>query len=455
MRRLTTLLTLIAGLALPMAAAAHVSEQALVLLLPTDLYITGGVVAVAASILLVALVPGGALERAWRAPRLIPVLPLGAQHAFSLVSTVLFATLVWIGWTGPRDPLSNSLVLMIWTGWWIILVGAVALIGNPWPALNPWSGLYRLLMGASPRALLALPQGVWPAVVLYLAFAWFAIVDPAPTDPARLAVVAGGYWLITMAATIVFGPAWLERGEVFGVLFAQLARVSPFGARHDGRMGLPGWDLGAAPTVSAGVFALVILGAGSFDGFKETFTWMGWMGINPLEFPGRTAVMGSSTGGLLAFTAGLTLAFAAVTTLGALMAGLNARAAFLALAPSILPIAWGYHTAHFWVAFLVDGQYLLAALGDPLARGWNLFGLGDTRVTTGFLNTPDSVRVIWLTQAGVVVAGHILAVLVAHRAALRLCTSPRAAVLLQVPLGAFMIAYTFFGLWLLATPRGM
>lgn len=455
MHRLSTLLTLIGSLALPTQAAAHVSEQALVLLLPTGHYIAGGVMAVAASILLVALVPGRALEAAWRARPVLPILPDGARQAISLCATAVFAALVWIGWNGPRDPLTNSLVLMIWTGWWIILVGAVAAIGNPWPALNPWSGLTRLLLGPSPRALLPLPQGCWPAVALYVAFAWFAIVDPAPTDPARLAVVAGAYWLFTLAATIVFGPAWLDRAEVFGVLFAQLARVSPFGARHDGHVGLPGWDLRAATGISAAVFALVVLGAGSFDGFKETFTWLGWTGVNPLEFPGRTAVMPASTAGLIAFTAGLTLFFAAITTLGARMAGVSARAAFLALAPSILPIAWGYHTAHFWISFLVDGQYLLAALGDPLARGWNLLGLGDTRVTTGFLNRTDSVRVIWLTQAGVVVAGHILAVLVAHRAALKLCATPRGAVLVQLPLGIFMIFYTFFGLWLLATPRGM
>jgi hypothetical protein len=111
--------------------------------------------------------------------------------------------------------------------------------------------------------------------------------------------------------------------------------------------------------------------------------------------------------------------------------------------------------SHFMITFLVDGQYLLAAIGDPLANGSNYMGLGQIRVTTGFLNTPDSVKQIWLTQAAIVVIGHILAVLVSHHAALTLFGTQRRAILSQLPIAAFMIGYTFFGLWLLATPRGV
>ncbi len=51
-----------------------------------------------------------------------------------------------------------------------------------------------------------------------------------------------------------------------------------------------------------------------------------------------------------------------------------------------------------------------------------------------------------------VIAGHVLAVLVAHDLAWRLQRDPKRAVLGQVPLTFLMIAYTMFGLWLLATP---
>ena len=70
-------------------------------------------------------------------------------------------------------------------------------------------------------------------------------------------------------------------------------------------------------------------------------------------------------------------------------------------------------------------------------------------------HTLATVRVIWLTQAGAVIIGHVLAILVAHALALRLHGDHRRAMLSQLPLALFMVAYTLFGLWLLASPRGV
>ncbi len=89
-----------------------------------------------------------------------------------------------------------------------------------------------------------------------------------------------------------------------------------------------------------------------------------------------------------------------------------------------------------------------------MGRGADLFGLAGGHVTTGFFNTQASVRVIWLTQAGAVVFGHVVAILMAHVLALRLFGTTRKATLSQLPLTLFMVSYTLFGLWLLASPRG-
>ena len=124
------------------------------------------------------------------------------------------------------------------------------------------------------------------------------------------------------------------------------------------------------------------------------------------------------------------------------------------LAVSILPIALGYHVAHYLPGFLVDAQYALAALSDPFARGDDWLGLQPFYVTTGFFNTQSGVRAIWLAQAGAVVLGHVLGILLAHRIALGHHATPKRAILAQLPLALFMIGYTFFGLWLLASPRG-
>jgi hypothetical protein len=205
------------------------------------------------------------------------------------------------------------------------------------------------------------------------------------------------------------------------------------------------------------VFILLMLGSGSFDGLNETFWWMGQLGINPLEFPGRSAVVTPNLVGMLSANLALLVVFTLSIHLGVRIAGTDmpTRTAFALFAPSILPIALGYHIAHYVTVLLVDGQYALAALTDPLNTGADVLGLGEYHVTTGFLYTPGPVRAIWLTQAGAVVAGHVLAILLAHALAVRAFGSNRRALLSQAPLAAFMVAYTFFGLWLLASPRGV
>ena len=104
---------------------------------------------------------------------------------------------------------------------------------------------------------------------------------------------------------------------------------------------------------------------------------------------------------------------------------------------------------------MVQIKYVLSTLSDPLAQGWNLFGLGSVKVTTGFLNVPETVKMIWLTQAFVVVFSHVLAVLMSHRVAMDLCRDNKSVALVQIGLTILMIAYTVFGLWLLASPRGV
>ena len=110
--------------------------------------------------------------------------------------------------------------------------------------------------------------------------------------------------------------------------------------------------------------------------------------------------------------------------------------------------------AHYLTAFLVNSQYALAAISDPLARGADLLGIQPFYVTTGFFNHIDTVRVIWLSQAGAVVIGHAWSVLLAHRMALDLFPDRWRAAVATLPLSLFMIGYTMLGLWLLATPRG-
>ena len=152
----------------------------------------------------------------------------------------------------------------------------------------------------------------------------------------------------------------------------------------------------------------------------------------------------------------LVIVFALALTLGRLMANPQQRqlgSDIQRFAPTLLPIALGYHIAHYLPSFMVDIQWFLVAVSDPMATGADWLGLGEFYVSTGFFNSKSSVKAIYLTQASAVVLGHIIAVLSAHAVALKTYETHRLAVLSQVPLAVFMLAYTYFGLWLLASPR--
>src|SRR5262249_6523894 len=202
------------------------------------------------------------------------------------------------------------------------------------------------------------------------------------------------------------------------------------------------------------LFVLVTLATVSFDGLSKTFWWLSLGGINPLEYPGRTAVMGRNSLGLLAMWIALVLAYGLVIALGRRLARDPARLGILlgAFVLSILPISIGYHFAHYLTSLLINGQYAALALSDPFERGWDLLGLGHAEASVSFMSDYRSVSVIWKLQAAVVVVVHILGVMTAHAIAVGRYASSRAVTASQLPLAAFMISYTLFGLWLLAAP---
>jgi len=374
----------------------------------------------------------------------------------------LLSWLVWVGWTGPGDPLSNPLPLFIWTVFWIGLVTLQGVLGNLWAWVNPWTGpvaVTRAVLNVQPFARLPVQLGHSLAIVTFLGFVAVLLADPAPADPSRLAVYVGGYWLFSYLALLVFGPRWLWRCEGISVLMRSYANMGLFGRsdRHVA-LGLPGWQILArkVPAPGLAVFILLMLGSGSFDGLNETFWWLDLLGLNPLEFPGRSAVVVQNLVGLIIANLALIAMFLLTLRAGLALAGasMGLGRAFCVFAPSILPIALGYHIAHYLPSFLVDGQYALTALSDPMNIGADYLGLGPFFVSTGFFNSQSSVQAIWLSQAAAVVGGHILAVMLAHAIAVRQFGSGRSATLSQIPLALFMVFYTLFGLWLLASPRG-
>ncbi|WP_246226337.1 hypothetical protein [Chelativorans xinjiangense] len=446
-------------------AFAHASERGHVLLLPTQYYAMGGALAVVASFLVLAFLPPRTVARLGERRLPLANLRVDGRAAASLLSFLFFALLLYAGVSGSRDPLANPLPLTVWTLLWVGLTLAHGLFGNLWAWLNPWYGPWTLFARLAGRkdGWFHLPGklGYKPALLLLFAFAWFELIDTAPDDPARLAAAALAYWLFAFAGICLFGfDAWTGRMEFLSVFFRMLSRLSLFEARQTPKgfrlsLGLPGGKLmDAQPLPPSGIaFLLLALATVSFDGLMRTFFWLGLIGINPLAFPGRSAVIWQNTFGLLAVFLCLGTAFALTTWVGERLAGGREwrRAAGL-LVWSIAPIALAYHFSHYLAALLVNGQYALAAMSDPFFKGWNLFGTSIAHVEAGVVLGARAAWTIWNAQAAAIVAGHILAVALAHAIAYRLHGSARRASLSQIPMTALMIGYTVFGLWLLSTP---
>ena len=453
---------------LPTEAFAHASDRGHVLLLPTGYYVVGGAVAVAVSFLALIVVRPGLLERISRVRLNLGKIGETGRLPASLLSFMVLAVLVAAGFLGSRDPLSNPLPLVVWTLIWVGLTLVQGLFGNLWAWINPWYGPWRAvsaLFGRSHRqAPFSMPQwlGLWPAVLLFFCFAWFELIYPAPDDPARLALAVGLYWLVSLGLMLAFGyQEWSRRGEFLSVFFGMVSRFGivekqPAEGIGQVRLCLPGAKLADTPSLplSGTAFLLLALSSVSFDGLSKTFFWLGANGINPLEYPGRSALTGINSFGLVLMFAGLSTAFFLCVFAGERLAESRHRFSIAAgvMVWSIVPIALAYHFSHYLTALVVNGQYAVVALSDPFSLGWDLFGTAYMQVGAGVTMGSSAVWVIWNSQAAVIIGGHVLAVLVAHRLAHRLHESPRAAALSQFPLTMLMIAYTVFGLWLLSTP---
>lgn len=447
------------GTAATSAAQAHAGAAGFVLLLPTELYILGGGLAVLVSFVVLAAFHRSGTPATERAAR---VLPRPLVVAVSLLVLLFVALLVAAGFWGSPDPVANPLPTTLWIVWWAGFTLAVALLGDLWAFANPWIGLY--LLGPQ-RPLLAYPErlGTWPAIVQFIGFAWFELVYPTPQDPTRLAFAVTTYWVINFIALIAFGPRWLERGEAFSVFFAMVGRLSTRSWRlvREPRLAIvtslgpparrlrEGFD-----DLSRAAFVLVTLSAVSFDGLSRTFFWVGLLGLNPLEYPGRSAVLWQNTAGLSLSVLVLAALYAAAIAVGLRLSGTgqSLRRMLCLFVLSIVPISIAYHVAHYFQSLIVDFPTAVLALSDPFGLGWSLLPDEGLQHGTTMGLGPDGIVMAYRAQTAIIVAGHLLATLAAHRIALAETGSRRKAVLMGIPLAVLMVGYTVFGLWLLSTP---
>ncbi|MDP6786320.1 MAG: hypothetical protein QGI13_04240 [Rhodospirillales bacterium] len=220
-------------------ASAHSFGTRYDLPLPLELYLTGAGASVALSFIIMArfLKHRGETEEALRFDLLsLPWLGwLGGAvmlNAIRWLSVAVFGLLLAAGLFGNPDPFKNIAPTFVWVLWWVGMAFTSALVGNLWDLVNPWKILFawteRVTGGFGP--VLSYPPwlGRWPAVVLFLVFAWMELISGQAEHPPTLALLIVAYSAITWTGMALYGrEVWLKNGETFSAVFGLLARFAP------------------------------------------------------------------------------------------------------------------------------------------------------------------------------------------------------------------------------------
>ncbi len=449
--------------------------------IPLSLYLAGAGLTVALSFAMLALFMRRAphADEYWRINLLHTAFGrlLGAPGvllACRLLGVALFILVLAAGLFGAQNPLKNIAPVMVWAIWWVGMAYISALLGNLWALVNPlatlfgwaealwariWPGRKLVLGWRYPDAL-----GAWPAVVLFLSYVWMEVVWEHSDSPAHLAKAMLAYSALTWLGMLLFGRAqWLKSGEVFALVFGLLARFAPTELRKSGAgvqdLALRPYGVGllAREPVpnSTLVLVLTMLAAVSFDGFMETQLWATVLDHYALsaQNPGSDSDLARAwvqTAGVI----GTPVLFVAVYLVFCrLIAWCGsgfipvARVAGLFVS-TLVPIAIAYHLAHYLSFLAMAMQYLIVLASDPFGFGWDLFGTKNHFIRIGLVDA----RAVWYLSVAAIVIGHIVAVYLAHRIALRTYPNLQVALRSQWPMVALMVLYTMTSLWIIAQP---
>jgi hypothetical protein len=408
-----------------------------------------------------------------------------------VVSVALFGLVVLTGLFGDQTPVLNLAPTVVWVIWWVGFSLFVALAGNLWALVNPLKILFEWADGLARR--LGVDEGlesdapypaswdVWPALALFFVFVWVELVFPGSAAPHNIAFLILLYSSVTWAGMSLFGKeAWLRRGEAFFVFFDILARFAPTEVRvtggkacesEEGCVNCYGCFLRAAPEerelnlrppavgllrsggTSAGRLAFVVfmLAGVTYDGLLGTPFWVSGMFFLQ-SVTGSFGVLSTLFYGTLGLVVVPLLFFGLYAGFVKLCQVMGGGAGFRRLAGafaySLVPIALVYQAAHYYTLLITEGQNLFALASDPFGWGWDLFGTGGYEVDVNVVGA----AFVWYSQVALVVAGHVVAVYLAHAVALREASSPKLALRSQLPMVALMVLYTITSLWILSQP---
>lgn len=455
------LIAVLAGavvIAAPAAAFAHGLGGRGDLPVPFSAFVIGAGIAIVVSFVVLTL--------RWNEPRLqtldTSIIRRGSglwrriARAIGLLALALVVLDGFVGGgTGGRETIAP---ILVWIFFWLVVPFSAALFGDTWRWVNPFRTIAAVAsQDAEERPELSARIGVWPAAVLFVAFTWLELVSRDSGDPRTLALAAVIYTLVLIAATRVLGlESGLRSFDAFSLYNSLFSRISPLDLDPEpaavgtattreqvATLGRRGW-LRALPQtpLHAGLTAFVIamIGTVTYDGLSGSAVWSDWFSADlrrdslfeTAALVGTVALVGSAYA--LAAKAASVLA-------GSERSGWDIAQSF---AHTLVPIGLAYAVAHYFTLVLFEGQLLLIALDDPFGLGWSLLGTGDR--TINFFLEPIA---IWYVQVGVIVAGHIAGVVLAHDRAIAEF-GPRQAARTQYAMLVLMVLLTSLGLFLLS-----
>lgn len=337
--------------------------------------------------------------------------------------------------------------LLFWVGLIVGMMLVSSLVSGAWAAADPWGTLERIyrLEDASvpPRS-----AAWWVAPLGLYGLFWFELVSGVGFVDFWVVMVLIGYSLVVFTFRAALGGVW-QQVDPLSVLFSFAGRLAPLKLEEGGLFAKsPIAELSPRSPMPLGLFTsvFVLLASTTFDNVSETVGWGTFLTSTGLvEVP--PMVVNSVALALFSLLF-LVPFFAAVKLAGVWFpAELSTGQVAARLGWSLVPIGVAYVLAHNTGLLFTGVPLLLRLLSDPFDFGWNL--LGTAHLFEGFFVSP---ALVWFVEIGLIVGGHILGVLAAHRIAVSLAESHRDAVRSEYALTALMCVYTISTLWLLAQP---
>ena len=327
--------------------------------------------------------------------------------------------------------------LLFWVGLIIGTAVAQSVAKGIWERTNAWTTLQDLLQleGRSVRS--DLPWWLGPALVYGLF--WFELVSGKGFDPLAILIVLLAYTLFVLTFRASLGERW-EETDPLSILFGFAGRISPLEITDEGTVYKgPLRDLDESDPMPRALFAsvFVMLGSTTLDNVRETLQWFNFLeatGLDALSATIRDSVA------LLLFTLPFLLSFLA--TMWVAKRWSRARSTGAAAgryAWSLIPIGIAYLLAHNMPLLIIGLPTLIGQVGDRF--GLFLFG-----------EYVPSPKLVWFLEIALIVGGHVIGVLAAHRTATTTTDSHAAAVKSHSALTVLMSAFTIVTLWLLSLP---